>query len=278
MDEKKSRIYGIIGTIIVNGLLLLLLFIYGLNIDPPFPKEEGIEIMFGDGLDGTPGETVSQTTQEIATSVPPPPQPEQVTNNPDVLTQDDPNSLAIEAEKKKKVQKQQEEIKEKKRQEEIKRQEIVKAQQEAARIAAENKRKADAVAKAGSAASGAFGSGGNGTSGTGNGSGGTGTSPGNPMGKGSQGGNSWSLSGRSLTSPFFKPSYVGNSEGKITIIISVDKNGKVVNTSVDYKNTNISEEGQLNECKAAARKLGFNANPKQVGNVQGNITYNFKLQ
>lgn len=107
--------------------------------------------------------------------------------------------------------------------------------------------------------------------------GGTGSTPGNPLGKwsGTSNGQSWSLSGRDLVGSIPKPAYIGNQEGTIVVLITVDNNGNVINTDIG-KGTTISDKALRNECMAKARKIKFSANPKQTGNQIGAITYRFK--
>ncbi|MBE6322130.1 MAG: energy transducer TonB [Bacteroidales bacterium] len=143
-----------------------------------------------------------------------------------------------------------------------------------ARAAAAQKSKED---KARALAAGAFGKGGTSMSGNGPGGGGTGSTPGNPLGKwsGTSNGQSWSLSGRDLVGSIPKPAYIGNQEGTIVVLITVDNNGNVINTDIG-KGTTISDKALRNECMAKARKIKFSANPKQTENQIGSITYRFK--
>lgn len=269
MKIQKSEIQGAIWTIIINGIIVLLLLLFGMTMDPPPEKDPGIEIAFGDGLPGSPAEELS-TTPSQATQIQaavPQPQPQAA---PEAITQEDP-SIAIEAERKKREKK---EIQEQMRLEQLR----IKEEQarEAAVKAAAAARDAKA-AKANALASGAFGGGGNSAAGNGPGGGGKGNVPGNPLGKGSSGGNSWSLAGRDLNSTFYKPSYIGNQEGRIVISITVDKTGNVIAASVIQGST-ISEESLREECKTAARKLKFSPSPKATGNAIGEIVYKFSQQ
>jgi hypothetical protein len=118
---KKSEVYGVIGTIIINGLIILLLFLFGMSMDPPFKPDPGIEISFGDGLDGAPAEEMQAFL--LLRTVPTPPVEE--TNPPQQLTQEDP-SIAIEADKKRKEEKRK---KEEIRLEQIRQQKILQEQQ-----------------------------------------------------------------------------------------------------------------------------------------------------
>jgi TonB family protein len=115
-----------------------------------------------------------------------------------------------------------------------------------------------------------FGNGG--TTGSGNT---TGNTPqGNPAGSGNSGGNSWSLSGRSLSGRLVAPSYDNDVEGKITVTIRVDANGKVISANIGSP-TNISDATTRNAAQTAALNTKFTAGN---GNTSGSITYNFKLR
>ncbi len=271
---KKSELFGAIWTIIINGIIVLLLILFGLSMNPPVVPDPGIEISFGDGMVGAPApeQSVSepQPQTQVATSVPQP-QPQSA---PEVITQEDP-SIAIEAERKRREEREYQE------QMRLEQQRIEQEQaREAARQAAEAKAAADRAAKAAKAnamAAGAFGGGGNSAAGDGVGGGGKGNVPGNPLGKGSAGGNSWSLAGRDLSSKFYKPSYVGDQEGRIVVSITVDRSGSVISAEIK-RGTTITDEGLREECKAAARKLRFSSDIKAVGNAIGEIIYRFSQQ
>lgn len=261
---KKSEVYGAIGSITINAIIILLLCLIGLSADKTETPTQGIEIAFGDGADGSPAQTIASTPTQAAAP------PAQSNPAPDLLAQEDP-SIAIAAEQKRKEQQQ--------REEQLRQQQI-KIQQEAIRLEQQRKeeqQRAEQAAKANALASGAFGQGGNNNTGTGVGGGAQGNTPGNPLGKGTQGGNSWSLAGRDLKGAFHRPTYIGNQEGRIIVEITVDKNGNVIAAAIK-KGTTISEETLREECKAAARKLKFTPDPKTTGNALGEIIYNFRQQ
>jgi TonB family protein len=172
------------------------------------------------------------------------------------MTQTD-NSLAI-AEQKKKDQ-------EHKAREEEERRRI-----EAERRAAEDKRRKEQEAIDKANMDGMFGNNNSSGSGTSTGI----TQQGNPVGQGSSGGNSWSLTGRSLIGKLVTPSYDKNEEGKITVSIRVDQNGKVTVQSID-KPTTISDVTTRNAALNAARNTRFTSG-KDIST--GSITYNFNLR
>ena len=97
---------------------------------------------------------------------------------------------------------------------------------------------------------------------------------GNPVGKGSSGGNSWSLNGRNLTGRLVTPSYDKDVEGKITVNIRVNQNGNVISTSIGSPTT-ISEANTRNAAMAAAQNTHFSSG-KDIS--AGSITYNFNLR
>lgn len=252
-NVKKSNKYGIIGSFIFCGiLLLLLLFIYlpGLKV----PEDEGLMISFGETIEGS-GRTETPVVKPVETPVTPPPKTVKPVKQ-DLMTQKD-NSLAIEEQKKKDEKR--------KEQEAIERQRL-----EAERLLAERKRREQEAIDKANAMDGMFGN--NNSSGSGTSSGET--QQGNPVGKGSSGGNSWSLSGRNLSGRLVTPSYDENVEGKITVVIRVDQSGKVISASIGTP-TNISDSRTRNAAITAALNTRFSTG-KDVSS--GSITYNFKLR
>jgi TonB family protein len=248
---KKSEIYGLVGSILITGILILLLFIIvmpGLKE----PEDEGIMVSFGE-MDMGSGKTETPTEQPTAKSVTPPPATPKPAKQ-ELMTQD-ANSLAI-AEQKKKDRKEKE-VLEQQRLEEI-------------RIANEkNKAKQEAIDKA-NAMNGLFGNSNSAGSGTTSGD----SRQGNPAGSGNAGGNSWSLNGRDLMGTLVKPNYDSNVEGRISVNIRVDENGNVISASIG-KPTDISDAATLSAARSAAKRTRFT---KGNGVSTGSITYNFKLR
>lgn len=251
---KKSNKYGILGSILFCGIFaVLLLFIYlpGLKA----PEEEGLAVSFGDADMGSGMTETPMPKPEPAPASPPPVQ--KVTPvKENLMTQTD-NSLAIAEQKKKDELKKQQ-------------QEALARQREQERIAAEQKKKEqDAIDKA-NAMNGLFGNSNSQGKGTTSGD----TQQGNPVGKGSSGGNSWSLSGRNLSGRLVSPSYNEDVEGKITVNIRVDQSGKVISASIGSPTT-ISDTQTRNAAIAAAQSTRFSTG-KDISS--GTITYNFKLK
>lgn len=239
---KKSEKYAWIGTSI-SVLLIVLMLLFIFLPGNALKEEGGLMISFGNASDGagTRVETPAPAKQsEIRDSK---------DENDDVLTQKDP-SLSISEKKKKTVS------------------DVKKIEND--RLLAERKRKEqDAIDKANSM-DGLFGN--NTSGGSGNTSGDS--QQGNPAGKGSQGGNSWSLGGRDLSGELVSPSYEKNVEGRVTVQIRVDERGRVIGATI-ASNTTISDATTRNAAIAAAKNTRFTPGS---GISTGTITYNFKLR
>ncbi len=250
---KKSELYGSAGSMTFMVLLLLFLFLLFMP-GTKMPEDEGIMVSFGDAIEGGgPMQEVRPETKPVETSPPPASTTKPVKQ--DLMTQDD-NSLAIAEQKKK---------------EREAREAAERERKEQARIEAEKKRKEQEAIDKANALMGNMGSN---TGSTGSGSTSGNTSQGNPLGSGSSGGNSWSLSGRSLSGRLVQPSYNSNEEGRITVNIRVDANGNVTSASVGSP-TNISSSELRNAAVAAAKATKFTSGD---GVAAGTITYNFRLR
>ena len=245
---KKSEVYGLTGSIIITGILILLLF---LIVMPGLkqPEDEGIMVSFGE-VDMGAGNTQTPTTEPvIKETTPPPAAPKPVKQ--EVLTQDD-NSLAI-AEQKKKDRQEKEAI-DRQRQKEI--------QQAKEKQILENKSK-----EIENSMKNTFGSGNSKGSGKDTGDG----RQGNPVGSGNSNGNAWNLEGRELIGGIVKPRYESSTIGQITVQIKVDVNGKVFDVSI-HKPTNIGDSDIRKDAIKAAYKVKFSPGE----NIQyGTITYNY---
>lgn len=106
--------------------------------------------------------------------------------------------------------------------------------------------------------------------------GGTGGGAGTGIGADIGDGISFSLDGRR---PSFlkKPEYKGQSEGKVVVEITVDKNGKVTSARPGVAGSTILDEDLLQVAREAALQSKFT--PKPDATVQkGKITYRFMLQ
>lgn len=254
MRLEKSEIQSAIATAIICGLILLILFLCGMTAHRN-EMDEGVMVSLGYAAEGygeqtpVPEPAPAQTPTTTAA-----PKQQSVTPTEEMLTQEDP-SVAIEAEKRRKQQEEEARIR---AEEEAKRvrEAQIRAEQEA-------KQK-----KAGALTGSAFqnkGSGQGGSQGS--------TQEGSPIGFGSQGGNSWSLSGRNLLGRLAQPSYKGNQEGVIVVQIRVDASGNVTSASITT-GTTITDESMRKASVEAARKNRFSSD---TGVAIGTITYKFTL-
>lgn len=247
---KKSTKYGIIGSVISCAFVLLLLFLIVFpGLKTPDKEDEGIIVSFGETLDGSGRTEIPTANQSKLES---PAKPSQQVKQ-ELITQTD-NSLAISEQKQKKKQ-----------QEQIERQQIENQKKNA-----EEKRKEQEAIDNAKVMNGLFGNNTSDGKGTGSGE----TQQGNPVGKGSSGGNSWSLDGRLLTGKLVSPSYNKDVEGKVTVNIKVDSNGKVISSSIGSPTT-ISDAETRNAATTAANNTHFSSGK---GISSGTITYNFKLK
>ena len=292
----KKDVYASIGTILIFGFILLLLLWLKLVVPAHLPEEQGIEVGYGVDMEGEVGGSSGGQRGDFGGSLDgdfykkqidapsfseKPVQQARTTSSQtsggqakataggdDFFTQDeeslnvptgsntDKNSQAAEQQR---------------------------LAQEAR--AAEQKAKSDRAKSLGVNAfgnSGGSGSGlgsGNGPgSGAGKGNGigdgiGDGTR-GNPFGKGTSNGNTWSLEGRTLSGNISKPAYRENVEGKITVRIRVDDNGNVISATIGSPTT-IADESLRNSTLESARRTKFSSGK---GVAIGQIVYHFKLR
>ena len=98
---------------------------------------------------------------------------------------------------------------------------------------------------------------------------------GKPTGVGSYG--TWDLGGRDMLGELPRPAYEGiQDEGRVVVTITVDPEGKVVDTRINNR-TNTTNLQLRNAAEQAARKTRFNAIGGE-NNQTGTITYYFKLK
>ena len=256
MTKKQERhTVATIGTILFLLIVGLLLWFVRLHAVAP-EQAEGIEIAFmdeepveeelipaaGDAAyaeeptDAAPAAPAAPA-EEIATSPTPSTPPEPIVSEEETLT--------------------------------LERARKEKEEREAAERARKQK-EAEAIAKANQFGS-LFGK----TGGTN--TGGTGTSQGsgqkgNPVGHGSSGGNSWSLSGRGIKGTLPQPANTFSQEGQVIVTIRVNAAGDVISATI--KGGNISDKATQQLALEAARKAKFTeGDHDQIGT----ITYNFKF-
>ncbi|MBP6871396.1 MAG: energy transducer TonB [Bacteroidales bacterium] len=288
ISEKKNRIKGILGTILVHTVALLLLFLLALRTPLPLPGEEGVIVNLGYdetglGLEQMPNQSAAEPEKE----------PDQITEEAetDYLVQDIEEAPAIEKKKKDEQKKEPEKVIQKPVEEVVKpvpdpEPEPVPDPKPDPR--AMYKGKGTTTAQGGqegvaggegdqgdpSGTPGANiykGKSGNGT-GDGNGSG-TGTGPGDGSGTGIVP----YLGGRgSLV--LYKPTYDSREQGRVVVSIKVDRSGKVISATAGAKGTNVSDQSLWQLARDAALRSTFEADPDAPESQIGTITYNFIRQ
>lgn len=286
-NEDKSKIIALIVTLLLHLLLIVLL----LNIyleRPVSDTEEGLEVALGiesltSGADVADAAPVADAAEPTPTPSTPAPADEsyQTQNIEESLDMPDKKPAKTEEQLRKEQEERDKRLAEDRR------------KQEEARKQAEEKRRQDSIKASIADRMKGFkngGAGGNGTDanaqgiGDGSGSG----SKGNPFGRdgstsnrgssNSGGNNPYSLAGRSLRGNLVRPNYTVQEEGKVVIVIIVDKDGNVISAE-QGSGTNITDASVINECKMAAKKTKFSPRTDgNIGNQKGEITYNLKLE
>ncbi len=237
---RRSEIYASTGTALFALLILLILLLVVMPGMQREPEDDGVMISFGEAFDG--GGMAPQPTQNVASqSVPMPAKEEKL------ITQTDPSVSITETKRKTEA-----------------------TQSSKTSTRDQLQREQEALQKADDLIGGSFGN--STTSGSGRTS--SETTAGNPVGSGSMGGNSWSLSGRNLLGSMPTPRYDQNEEGKITVEIRVNAAGDVVSATIS-RPTTLSNRSLQQAAITAARQTRFSSGD---GVSVGTITYNFRLR
>lgn len=276
---KRSKIIGLIGTVVLHVAVLVFLFLYVLVL-PAKQEEGGVPVMLGDNDMGQ-GDADPYTLTEVdllpqlEASEPEASLPDGGEEQP-LITQTDEPSLQVKKEEPRQEQKQKETVavKEEKPAEHPKPKEKTEAEKraEAERAAAQ---------AASSKIAGAFGKGAKmGSTGKSEGEG----NQGSPTGNGSEGKASgvgasgvFDLNGRSLGPGGLPlPVYNVQDEGRVVVTIVVDPSGRVISTQIN-KRTNTVNPALRRAAEEAARRARFNQ-VDGVNNQSGTITYYFKLK
>ena len=272
--NTKAKIEsGLLTTLIMALIFLLLWFI---SVDAQHEQEEqGVEIAFGDNVDGGGSEAEALPKSAVPVQQAPVPTPQAPSDN-DLVVQEDEESLALakQREEEKKRRAEQEELIRKQREEQAhleaeRRAEEQRLAEEQARRAAEEQEKRDKAAAFG----GLFGNNQQGAQGSGTTQGASQQGSQNPVGHGSVGGNSWSLAGRNIKA-LPKPSTQFNQGGKVVVNIQVNSEGTVISATIG-EGTNVSDYQTKQVALEAARKAEFSPSDNKI--QVGTITYTFKL-
>lgn len=284
----SERGKGIAGTVILHLAALVLLLILGFSVPPPPEEELGILVNFGTDETGFGIVEPSAPASQEETSPPPPSEPEIVTDDVPLLTQDNEEAPEVkkvdpEAERKKQEALEAERI----RREELEAERIRKEQEEIERkrIEAEQKRLAEISDRTRKALEGSKNAGTSTTSeGVAGGEGNQGVPSGdlNSQNRGDGGGTgtsgiSYELGGRGFQK-LPRPDYNYQEEGKVVVEVSVDRSGKVIQATPGVRGSTTLDEYLLKIAKDAALQAHFDAKPDAPVIQKGTITYNFVLR
>lgn len=280
---KKSKIAGIVGTVLLHVLVLVLLLVLTLT-RPEKQEEGGVPVMLGN-MEMASGDADPYMMTEVDVMPATASEPESEITGTDVeqpmITQNDEPSIQM-----KKEQPRKETVKKENFQKEEKKRESVPAKTEKPKEKTEAELRAEAERAAAQAAAskvaGAFGKGtrmgskGNASSGGGIQGSPTGNSnTGKTSGIGGLG--TFDLNGRSLgPGGLPMPVYNVQDEGRVVVTIVVDPSGRVISTSIN-KRTNTVNPSLRKAALDAAAKARFNS-ISGVNNQSGTITYYFKLK
>ena len=255
-SEKKSKRNGIIGTVLFHTLLLIAFLFLGLTYQDPPPPEEGISINFG-FIDEGSGEAEPEAEDETIEIVQEEVIEQQIENIEEIVTQSTVTTPTVEETKEKK----QEVIKEEPLEE------VIEEEKPEVNIKALYPGKKENYET---------------SEGENNGKGNQGITEGDPEASSYEGGGigedgtAYQLGGRNAE---FKPKpiYEIQVEGKVVVIITVDRSGNVINAIPGAKGSTTLNKQLLQRAKTAALKTKFNPKQSAPTNQQGKIIYHFSL-
>ena len=254
--EKKSKRKGINGTIQFHALLMVAFLFMGLKYQDPPPAEEGISINFGFSEQGL-GEVKPESTEELTEIVEEEIIEQQIESTEEIVTQSLVETPVVEkTEKKKKVIKKEEpkeEVIEEKKPELNKK--ALYPGSKKTKTSSEGNKKGD------------------GNQGTIDGDPNSEVYEGGGIGKN---GTAYQLGGRKVEFKV-KPIYNLQVEGKVVVIITVDRLGNVINAIPGAKGSTTLNKKLLQRAKTAALKTKFGPKKTAPTNQQGKIVYLFSL-
>jgi outer membrane biosynthesis protein TonB len=254
--EKKSKRKGIIGTILLHALLMVAFLFMGLKYQDPPPPEEGISINFGFREQGL-GEVEPESTEELTEIVEEEIIEQQIESTEEIVTQSLVETPVVEKTEKKKTIIKKEEPKEEvieEKKPEVNKKALYPGSKKTKTTSEGNKK-------------------GNGNQGSIDGDPNSEVYEGGGIGKN---GTAYQLGGRKVEFKA-KPIYNLQVEGKVVVIITVNRLGNVINAIPGAKGSTTLNKQLLQRAKTAALKTKFD--PKQTAptNQQGNIVYLFSL-
>ncbi len=295
MDKDNKGTYiGLVATFIIHLILILFLVFAYFTIAEP-EEESGVPIVMGVEDFARGGEKVAQFIEVEAMKTPPPPVVPKVTTpevEEDIITQDEEETVAIKPKKEKAPKKEikvkevvvpKKEVKQPpvKPQEPQKTPEEIAAEKAKAEAARKEKERKEMEAAARLKVANSFGKGAQMSSnntGTEKAKDGvtdvvsSGVSSGNQSGYGT-----FDLGGRSLGKGGLpRPVYTVPEEGKVVVSITVNPQGKVIETRV-HQSSDTMNAKLRKAAEDAAKKAQFNS-ISGLDNQAGTITYHFKLK
>lgn len=284
----SERGKGIAGTIIIHLVALVICIIFGFSVPPPPEEEEGIVVNFGFDETGMGMIEPSLPAYQDEAIPPPPPEPDLVSDEEAILTQDYEEAPEV-----KKVDPEAERI----RNEQLEAERILREQEEAERIRkeqeelekqrieAERLRQAEIMDRTRRALEGSKNTGTTSTSeGIAGGEGNQGVPSGSvdsqERGEGGGTGNSgisYDLAGRGFQR-LPQPEYNYQGEGRVVVEVSVDRTGKVTQAVAGIKGSTTLDDYLLKVSREAALKAQFDAKQDAPVIQKGTITYIFILR
>jgi protein TonB len=254
--EKKSKRKGIIGTILFHAFLLVAFLFMGLTYQDPPPAEEGISINFG-FIDEGFGEIKTEDTEEVTEIVVEEIIEQQIESTEEIVTQSTLETPTVE-----KTDKTEKAVEKEEPNEEV----IEEKKPEVNKKALYPGRKKTKTSSEGNKK-------GDGNQGSIDGDPNSEVYEGGGIGKN---GTTYQLGGRKVEFKA-KPIYNIQVEGKVVVIITVDRLGNVINAIPGVKGSTTLNKKLLQRAKTAALKTRFD--PKQTAptSQQGKIVYLFSL-
>ncbi len=267
MRDKK----GILFTVIIHGVIVVIIVIFGFTTPLPLPGEEGILINFGTEEMGS-GEAEPQLS-DIPEQKQAENQVAELVEEEEISTQDYEEAPALEEEQPVKdipVEKKVETVTNPDEETTVdKEEEVVEERHVNERALYKGRSNTDESSSSEGI-----------TEGDGNQGSITGSTDSDNHSQGlstGSGGIEFSLSGRNPVN-LPKPKYEYQVEGKVVVQIKVDREGKVTYTRAGVKGSDTNDQRLLNAAEEAAKKARFDKNPDAAFEQTGTITYYFILQ
>jgi outer membrane biosynthesis protein TonB len=259
MKFIKDHKNGIIGTLLINGFILILLIFLGFTTPLPLPEEEGIMINFGydDAGSGViePENNANTDNRELVNENSNSSQSESEDSK---LTQDFEDAPEVNQNTEKPTEKTKEQIEQERKD---------KEQQELENSLSNSFNNSD-----------------NNNNSSSQGTNGTSGNEGDPNGDPNTNGNgvgtkgiSYSLGGRKAND-LPKPAYTTNEGGVVVVEITVDPNGLVKTATPGMPGSTTNNSVLLSAAKKAALKTKFNKKAGAPSKQIGTITYRFILR